>query len=116
MKIIFIFTASGGMIMKKILILFLAALLIPAGMAAQAQITTKKVKIEDFSEKVTKIVLSGNMFYDSTLKEAVREHWTISPYEFCSLSDFIYFLCKHASGIIKRFVPPAELFYQIGFF
>ena len=76
------------MMMKKILILLVAALSIPALMAAQAQITTKKVKIEDFTEKVTKVVLSGNMFYDSTLKEAVREHWTISPYEFCSIEDF----------------------------
>lgn len=104
------------MIMKKILILFLAALLIPAGMAAQAQITTKKVKIEDFSEKVTKIVLSGNMFYDSTLKEAVREHWTISPYEFCSLSDFqkmntdadYYFLIKVKGQFRKESEPGIE--------
>ena len=104
------------MIMKKILIVFRAALLIPAGMAAQAQITTKKVKIEDFSEKVTKIVLSGNMFYDSTLKEAVREHWTISPYEFCSLSDFqkmntdadYYFLIKVKGQFRKESEPGIE--------
>ena len=101
------------MMMKKILILLVAALSIPALMAAQAQITTKKVKIEDFTEKVTKVVLSGNMFYDSTLKEAVREHWTISPYEFCSIEDFqemktdadYYFLIKVKGQFRKESVP-----------
>jgi hypothetical protein len=85
-------------------------------MAAQAQITTKKVKIEDFTEKVTKVVLSGNMFYDSTLKEAVREHWTISPYEFCSIEDFqemktdadYYFLIKVKGQFRKESGPGIE--------
>ena len=102
--------------MKKILILLVAALSIPALMAAQAQITTKKVKIEDFTEKVTKVVLSGNMFYDSTLKEAVREHWTISPYEFCSIEDFqemktdadYYFLIKVKGQFRKESGPGIE--------
>ena len=102
--------------MKKILILLVAALSIPAVMAAQAQITTKKVKIEDFTEKVTKVVLSGNMFYDSTLKEAVREHWTISPYEFCSIEDFqemktdadYYFLIKVKGQFRKESGPGIE--------
>ena len=104
------------MMMKKILILLVAALSIPALMAAQAQITTKKVKIEDFTEKVTKVVLSGNMFYDSTLKEAVREHWTISPYEFCSIEDFqemktdadYYFLIKVKGQFRKESGPGIE--------
>ena len=106
------------MMMKKILILLVAALSIPAlmVMAAQAQITTKKVKIEDFTEKVTKVVLSGNMFYDSTLKEAVREHWTISPYEFCSIEDFqemktdadYYFLIKVKGQFRKESGPGIE--------
>lgn len=104
------------MMMKKILILLVAALFIPAVMAAQAQITTKKVKIEDFTEKVTKVVLSGNMFYDSTLKEAVREHWTISPYEFCSIEDFqemktdadYYFLIKVKGQFRKESGPGIE--------
>ena len=102
--------------MKKILILLVAALSIPAVMAAQAQVTTKKVKIEDFTEKVTKVVLSGNMFYDSTLKEAVREHWTISPYEFCSIEDFqemktdadYYFLIKVKGQFRKESGPGIE--------
>ena len=45
--------------MKKLLTI-LAVVLIPVIAGAQAQINTKKVKISDFTEKVTKIVLTGN--------------------------------------------------------
>lgn len=55
---------------------------------AQAQITTKKVKIEDFTQKVTKVVLNGNPFYDTSFKDEVAARWRISPYEFCTLEEF----------------------------
>ena len=108
------------MMMKKIFILLFAAILVPVGMSAQAQITTKKVKIEDFSEKVTKIVLSGNIFYDASLKEAVRERWVISPYEFCSMADFqkmctdgdYYFLIK-VKGQFRRESEPGIEFLSL---
>ena len=45
--------------MKRFLTL-LAALIIPLAALAQAQITTKKIKISDFPEKTTKVVLTGN--------------------------------------------------------
>ena len=60
----------------------------PLIMSAQAQIVTKDAKIEDFQEKTTKIVLTGNEFFDSALSEEIRTRWNISPYEFCSLEDF----------------------------
>jgi len=50
--------------MKRILILIAAALL-PIFAGAQAQINTKKIKIGDFTQKITKVVLTGNMYYDS---------------------------------------------------
>jgi hypothetical protein len=55
---------------------------------AQAQINTKKVKIGDFTQKITKIVLTGNLFYDSTLEDEILARWRISPYEFCTLEEF----------------------------
>lgn len=73
--------------MKKFLILFLAALL-PVMSYAQAQINTKKIKIADFTQKVTKVVLTGNSFYDGALQEEVSARWRVSPYEFCTLKDF----------------------------
>ena len=73
--------------MKKLIIL-LAALIMPLMAGAQAQITTKKVKLEDFTQKITKIVLNGNPFYDTSLKEEIAARWRISPYEFCTLEEF----------------------------
>lgn len=73
--------------MKKIIIL-ITALIMPLMAGAQAQITTKKVKIEDFTQKVTKVVLNGNPFYDTSFKDEVAARWRISPYEFCTLEEF----------------------------
>ncbi|MBR5274263.1 MAG: hypothetical protein IKU33_03365 [Bacteroidales bacterium] len=73
--------------MKKLIILF-TALIMPLMAGAQAQITTKKVKIEDFTQKVTKVVLNGNPFYDTSFKDEVAARWRISPYEFCTLEEF----------------------------
>lgn len=73
--------------MKKFLILIVAAV-IPFLAGAQAQINTKKMKIADFPQKVTKVVLPGNTFYDSAFQEDVATRWRISPYEFCTLEEF----------------------------
>ena len=56
--------------------------------SAQAQIETKKVKISDFTQKITKVVLHGNEFYDAILKEEIALRWRMSPYEFCAQEEF----------------------------
>ncbi len=73
--------------MKKIIIL-ITALMMPLLAGAQAQINTKKVKVGDFTEKVTKVVLNGNGFYDTVLREEIAARWRVSPYEFCTLDEF----------------------------
>lgn len=73
--------------MKRLLII-LTGILIPMLASAQAQIETKKVKISDFPQKVTKVVLHGNEFYDAILKEEIALRWRVSPYEFCTLEEF----------------------------
>lgn len=73
--------------MKRLLII-LTGILIPMLASAQAQIETKKVKISDFTQKITKVVLHGNEFYDAILKEEIALRWRISPYEFCTLEEF----------------------------
>lgn len=73
--------------MKKIIVLAIAVLM-PVIMSAQAQVNTKKVKIEDFTEKTTKVVLTGNIFFDQSLKDEVQNRWRISPFEFCTLKEF----------------------------
>jgi hypothetical protein len=73
--------------MKKLLIILTAALM-PIIAGAQAQINTKKVKISDFTQKTTKIVLTGNMFFDASLKDDVQAMWRTTPYEFCTMAEF----------------------------
>ena len=58
------------------------------GAAAQAKITTKKFRLSDFTDRVTKVVLSGNEMMDSALKQEVAERWTVSPFEFCTGAEF----------------------------
>jgi len=55
---------------------------------AQAQITTKKEKLSDFPVKTMKVVLTGNDFIDPAFKEAVKNTWQLSPYEFCGMEEF----------------------------
>lgn len=73
--------------MKRLLII-LTGILIPMLASAQAHIETKKVKISDFTQKITKVVLHGNDFYDAILKDEIALRWRISPYEFCTLEEF----------------------------
>lgn len=73
--------------MKKFLV-FIALALMPFAASAQAQIDTKKVKISDFTQKVTKVVLTGRALYDGVLQDEVTARWRVSPYEFCSLEEF----------------------------
>lgn len=73
--------------MKKFLILIVSAMM-PFLAGAQAQINTKKMKIADFQQKVTKVVLPGNTFYDSAFQEDIATRWRISPYEFCTIEEF----------------------------
>ena len=73
--------------MKKFTVLVLT-LLMPLLLCAQAQIDTKKMKISDFTQKITKVVLTGNQFHDATLESEVTAKWQISPFEFCTLKEF----------------------------
>lgn len=73
--------------MKRIL-LIVVCLIFSASAFGQAQITTKREKISDFTSKITKVVLTGNEFQDIALREAVKNSWTISPFEFCTVSEF----------------------------
>lgn len=106
--------------MKKIFAILLAALAFPVIAPAQAQLTTRKVKLEDFTEKVTKVVLSGNIFFDSTFEEEIRNRWTVSPYEFCTMDEFnemktdpdYYFLIK-VKGQFRRESTPGIEFLSV---
>ena len=102
--------------MKKLLMI-LAVALVPMVAGAQAQINTKKVKISDFTEKITKVVLTGNDFYDLSLQDEVKARWRVSPYEFCTWEEFMlernnmnyYFLITTSSQFKKESEPGLDL-------
>lgn len=105
--------------MKRLLIFILAATL-PLLAGAQAQINTKKVQIADFSEKITKVVLTGNDFYDLALRDEIAAGWRLSPYEFCTKEEFdamkgnenYYFLIT-ADGKFKKEDAPGITFLTL---
>ena len=72
----------------QILAWTLAGLLLTTDIFGQAQITTRREKLKDFTSKTTKVVLTGDEFLDEALKESVAATWTVSPYEFCTNDEF----------------------------
>lgn len=105
--------------MKKILVI-LISVMIPVIAGAQVQINTKKVKIADFTQKITKVVLTGNMFYDSSLEDEIVARWRVSPYEFCSLEEFEqmkgneeYYFLLTTKGQFKKEDEPGLMFLTL---
>lgn len=76
--------------MKKFLILISAIVLGLGTVSAygQATITTRKVKISDFSTKTTRMVLTGDAIFDGAFQEEIGRRWMISPFEFCSREEY----------------------------
>lgn len=105
--------------MKRTAILLISILMTVMSWG-QAQINTKKVKISDFTQKITKVVLTGNGFLDSTLQDEVTSRWRVSPYEFCSMEEFeqlktdkeYYFLIS-TSGQFKEESNPSIQFLTL---
>lgn len=105
--------------MKKFLVLIIAVFF-PLLASAQAQITTKKVKIADFTQKVTKVVLPGNAFYDGAFQEVISSRWRVSPYELCTLEDFEklkgsdqYYFMMITHGQFKKETEPGIQFITL---
>lgn len=105
--------------MRRLVILLVAAL-VPMFASAQAQVNTKKVQIGDFTQKITKVVLTGNMFYDSTLEDEIVARWKASPYEFCSLGEFEdlkysdeYYFLLSTKGQFKKEAEPGLQFLTL---
>lgn len=100
------------------MIIALAA--ISASAFAQAQIDTKKVKIGDFTQKVTKVVLTGSALFDGVLQDEVAARWRVSPYEFCTLEEFNslknsdkYYFLLTTKGQFKKETEPSLQFLTL---
>ena len=77
--------------MRRFFLVFaltVAGLLLATDVFGQAQITTRREKLKDFTSKTTKVVLTGDEFLNEALKESVAATWTASPYEFCTDEEF----------------------------
>jgi len=57
-------------------------------MWGQGQVFTKKMRLQGYDTKITKVVLSGEGMMDSALKKAVMSAWEISSFEFCSEAEY----------------------------
>ena len=69
-------------------ITFIALLFVSVTLLAQGKVTTRKHLFSDFSDKITKVVMSGNEVLDGALRQEVVDLWTLSPFEFCSMAEY----------------------------
>ena len=78
--------------MKKILLALTFLTVLAGSVSGQGQLKTRKFLLSDFTDKITKVVLSGNEMADSGLRQGVMDRWTLSPFEFCTVKDFEKFM------------------------
>ncbi|MBO7396504.1 MAG: hypothetical protein J6Y31_04500 [Bacteroidales bacterium] len=55
---------------------------------AQGRVNTRKYILNDFTDKLTRVVLPGESLIGSTLREEVVNQWTASAFEFCTVEEF----------------------------
>ena len=72
----------------KRLTIFFALLAVSTALFAQGKVTTRKHLFADFTDKITKVVMSGNDLLDGALRQEVVDLWTVSPFEFCSPAEY----------------------------
>lgn len=75
--------------MKKFSSIILT-LLVSITCMAQAKVTivSKREKLSDFPTRTMKVVLPGDDYASLALREAMRNVWSISPFEFCGQEEF----------------------------
>ena len=73
--------------MKKIAT-FLLTLLIGLSLFAQGQVSTRKHRLADFTDKMTQVVLTDDEVLNAALRKEIPYIWTSSTFEFCSLEQF----------------------------
>lgn len=101
-------------------ILTIAAIAVSLVSFAQVKVTTKKMKIADFPQKITKVVLTGNELHDARLQNAIKSNWTVSPVEFCTLDEYRsmksnpdYYFLLSVKGQFKKEVEPGLEFLSL---
>lgn len=72
----------------KMIGIILLTLVIGLPLFAQGQVTTRKHRLADFTDKMTQVVLSGDQVLDAALRREIPYYWTSTTFEFCSLEQF----------------------------
>lgn len=106
--------------MSKKAVTFLSLVLVCLSLFGQGKVNTRKYILNDFSDKITQVVLSGNEVLDSGLRQEIVNYWTLSPYEFCSQAEFeerktrdLYYFLIPAEARFKGEEEPGVLFLTL---
>lgn len=70
--------------------LYLAAIvvLLPVLCAGQGKFYTAKERFQNYENKITKVVLPGNVVLDKIIQQEVSSLWQVTPYEFCTDAEY----------------------------
>ena len=74
--------------MKRLILILSVLLTGTAAFAQQGNVTTRKYRFSDFTDKITKVVMSGGDILDAALRQEVVDRWTASPFEFCTVAEY----------------------------
>ena len=74
--------------MKRLTLILAVLGICTAAFAQQGKVTTRKYRFSDFTDKITKVVMSGNEILDAALRQEVVDLWTASPFEFCTAAEY----------------------------
>lgn len=94
--------------MSKKAVTLICAVLACLSVWGQGRVNTRKYILNDFTDKITRVVLSGNEVLDSDLRQEIVNYWTLSPYEFCTQEEFQ----EHKTQDLYYFLIPAESRYK----
>ncbi len=98
--------------MRHFTILF-TILLLSSEMSGQNFISQTRKNFAAFGTKTTKVVIPSTTLADLTLRDAVSRLWRISPYEFCSFTEYekikndtSYYFLLRVDGMYKKELEP----------
>ncbi|MBO4341192.1 MAG: hypothetical protein J5835_07180 [Bacteroidales bacterium] len=106
--------------MKKAFLTLSVLLAAAVTLAAQGRVSTRKYIISDFSDKITKVVLTGSNVLDGSIRQEVVNSWTLSPFEFCTPAEFEklkkspdYYFLLSAAAQFKGEIAPSIVFLTL---
>lgn len=73
--------------MKRWLLIFLLILLPLVG-RGQGKVYTRRLRLENYRSRITRVVLPSDPELGAVLQAAVSSCWNINPFEFCSERDY----------------------------